>query len=371
MFSNDLLYQLCLTDIPNIGCVHARTLCEQFASAQDIFRASQFALERIPGIGEIRARSIKQFRNFHKAEKEMAFMQRYRIEPLFITAANYPQRLLHCYDPPVLLFFKGTVNLNAPRMISIVGTRNHSDYGRLCTEKLVKALAACGVIVVSGLAFGVDAVAHRHALKAGTPTIGVVGHGLDVMYPPEHANLAREMQQMGGLLTEFKSNTKPDKHNFPSRNRIVAGITDATVIIESGVRGGSMITAELAHGYSRDVFAIPGRVTDSRSAGCNQLIRTNKAILLSEPEELIDILGWKEQKLVGERRPASLFPDLTEPERKVVNLLKNSESVALDELHAVCGIRASDLAAALLSLEMRQLAQTLPGRRFRLIDRQL
>ena len=203
---------------------------------------------------------------------------------------------MNCYDSPTLLFYKGDADLNASKIIAIIGTRNHTEYGKQQTEKLVKELSSQNILVVSGMAFGIDAIAHKAAFKNNLATVGVLGHGLDQIYPPEHSNLAKDMlKHGGGLLTEFRSKTKPDKHNFPTRNRIVAGMSDATIVIETGEKGGSMITAELANGYNKDVFALPGKINDNKSAGCNFLIRNNKAMLLTDAEELIEVMGWEEK----------------------------------------------------------------------------
>ena len=278
---NELFYQLALTLVPQIGDVQAKILVQQLGTASTIFKAPIRVLEKIEGIGTIRAQAIKAFRDFDVAETELRFIENQCITPLFLTDAAYPQRLLHCNDAPTLLFYKGTADLNASRIISIVGTRTNTDYGKAVTEKLVQELSSVPVLIVSGLAYGIDAFAHKAALKNGLQTIGVVGHGLDKMYPPAHTALAQEMMQKGGLLTEFFSGTMPDKHNFPLRNRIVAGISDATVVVETLVNGGSMITAKLADAYNRDVFAVPGRTIDTKSAGCNYLIQHNKAMLLT------------------------------------------------------------------------------------------
>ena len=290
--SADLLYQLSLCQVPYIGYVHAKMLAERFPSAQAVFCASQRELECLEGIGTIRARSIKKFRDFNKAEKEIAFIRKYGIQTLFLKDDEYPRRLLDCYDPPTVLFYKGKANLNAAKILSVVGTRNSTDYGKQVVEKLMRDFSALNILIISGLALGIDAIAHTAALENNLRTVGVVAHGLDTLYPPENTLLAREILKDGGLLTEFPSNTKPDKHSFPSRNRIVAGISDATIIIESGIRGGSMITADMASGYNRDVFAIPGRIADAKSIGCNHLIRNNKAILLTEASQLNEIMGW-------------------------------------------------------------------------------
>lgn len=364
----DLLYQLSICDVPHIGPVHTKILCEVFGSALEIFRASTAQLETVEGIGSIRARSIKQFRNFNKAEKEMVFIEKYGIQPLFLTDDAYPKRLLNCYDPPPLLFYKGTANLNTSRIVSVVGTRNNSEYGRMVTEKLMKELAALNVLIVSGLAYGIDSIAHKNALLYGAATVGVLGHGLDSIYPSENTQLAKEMVKNGGLLTEFRSKTSPDKHNFPSRNRIVAGISDATIIIESGIKGGSMITADIAGGYNREVFAYPGRTIDSRSAGCNYLIRSNKAVLTTDPVHLTEAMGWENPKQVASAPRQLFLLDLGEHEKKIIELLRMKESLAIGELTLSLGISGNLLASALLNLEMQKVTKSLPGKRYRLLD---
>lgn len=362
----DLLYQLALSDIPNIGIVHAKTLCEHFGSAQAIFRASRSALEQIEGIGEIRARCIKYFKDFQKAENEIAFVEKYNIEPLFFSDKKYPQRLLNTYDPPVLLFYKGNADLNAPKIISIVGTRRNSDYGKTVTEKIVQQLGEYGALVVSGLAFGIDAIAHKSALKNGLYTVGVMAHGLDTLYPSQNTALAREMLKQGGLLTEFRSNTKPDKHNFPSRNRIVAGISDATIVVETDIKGGSMITADLAAGYNRDVFAVPGRITESRSNGCNLLIRENKAILLNDAGQLGEMLDWKKKPATKMVTQTEMFAELDDNEKAVAELIRKKEKISIDELNSISGLSMSNLAATLLGLELKNIIQNIPGKAYRM-----
>ena len=365
---SELLYQLALTEVPQVGCVHAKILAQQFGSAENIFKAKQQQLEKIEGIGGIRAKSIKAFSDFSKAEEEILFIEKYKIRPLFLTDKNYPQRLLNCYDSPTLLFYKGTADLNVLKIVAIIGTRNHTDYGKQATEKLVKDLSAQNVLVVSGMAFGIDAIAHKAAFKNDLPTVGVLGHGLDQIYPPEHSNLAKDMlKQGGGLLTEFRSNTKPDKHNFPTRNRIVAGMSDAAIVIETGIKGGSMITAELANGYNKDVFAIPGKITDHKSAGCNYLIKTNKAMLLTDAQELVEVMGWEEKsQKSGVRNQKELFIELSKDEKIIVDILREKEFVAIDEINFKSGLSSSAVAAAILNLELQGVVVSLPGKMYRL-----
>lgn len=275
---------------------------------------------------------------------------------------------MNCYDSPTLLFYKGEADLNVSKVVAIIGTRNHTEYGKQQTEKLVKELASQNILVVSGMAFGIDAIAHKTSFKNELATVGVLGHGLDQIYPPEHSNLAKDMlKHGGGLLTEFRSKTKPDKHNFPTRNRIVAGMSDATVVIETGEKGGSMITAELANGYNKDVFALPGRVTDNKSAGCNFLIRNNKAMLLTDAEELIEVMGWEEKIQKSKvKSQKEIFIELSKDEKIVVDILKEKESVHIDELNIKSGLSNSSIAVAILNLELQGVVGSLPGKLYKL-----
>jgi DNA processing protein len=363
----DLIYQLALASVPGIGYVHAKILIQHFQSAEAIFKAPVRLLERVDGIGTLRAKSIAGFRDFAEAEQEIRFMEKYQVKPLFLNDPAYPKRMQQCYDPPSLLFYKGHADLNAERMVAVVGTRSHSGYGKKVTEELIRQLAEAmpGTCIVSGLAFGIDAVAHRTAIKHGLPTVGVLAHGMGTIYPKEHAVLAKEMMQQGALLTEFNSRKQPDKHHFPIRNRIVAGCCDAVVVVETGVKGGSMITAELANGYNRDVFAVPGRVSDPRSEGCNQLIRENKAALLRSADDLLQWMGWKTVEKRTSMQPR-LFPELNATESILVELLRTKEAVHLEEFSFRSGFTPGTLAGALLNLELQQVIESLPGKMYRL-----
>jgi DNA processing protein len=294
--TDDLVYQIALTLVPNIGCVHAKILIEKYGDAESIFKARKKELSALENIGLVRAAGIKAFQDFLQAEEEIKFIEKYKLQTLFITDKNYPQRLLHCYDSPTLLYYRGDTDLNASKIISVIGTRSNTEYGKQVTEKLIHDLKESNVLIISGLAFGIDAIAHKSALQNELETVAVLAHGMHTIYPHQHKALAKEIVQRGGLLTEFRKGDKPDKHNFPKRNRIVAGMADATVVIETAIKGGSMITAELANNYNRDVFALPGRTTDPKSAGCNYLIQSNKAILYTNGQELIETLGWQLKK---------------------------------------------------------------------------
>jgi DNA processing protein len=265
------------------------------------------------------------------------------------------------------LYYKGEADLNQPKIISIIGTRSHTDYGKQITEQLIEELREQNVVIVSGLAYGIDAIGHKAAVKNNLRTIGVLAHGLDQVYPSQHTGLAKEMLKAGGgLLTEFRSKSKPDKHNFPTRNRIVAGMSDATIVVETGIKGGSMITAELANNYNKDVFAFPGKVTDTKSAGCNYLIKNNKAVLLTDARELVELMSWEEQKRPMLKKQKELFIELTEDEKIILSILREKKSVAIDEINLKSGLSSSSVAAAILSLELQNVVLSLPGKLYQI-----
>jgi DNA processing protein len=362
----DLLYQIALTLIPNIGDVNAKALVNHFGTAEAIFSASKKEINSIEGIGEIRAKSIKDFKDFSRAQTEIEFIKKYKIQPLFLTDEKYPKRLLNCYDSPPLLYYKGNVDLNVSKIIAIVGTRSHNEYGKNLCETLVEDLVQEDVLIVSGLAFGIDSIAHKACDKNNIKTVGVLAHGLDRVYPSQNTQLAKQMINCGGLLTEFKSNTNPDKQNFPGRNRIVAGISDAIVVIESGLKGGSLITAELANGYNKDVFAFPGRVGDNKSEGCNYLIKSNKAGLIVDAKDLLENMGWSQQKKPEAKKQKELFIELSPDEKILIDILQLNENVHIDELHYKSKLSSSAVAQALLMLEMEGIISSLPGKIYKI-----
>jgi DNA processing protein len=365
---DDLLYQIALTLIPNIGDVHAKALVNHFGSAGAIFHASKKELDALEGIGSIRASSIKNFHDFSRAEEEIEFIKKYKIKTLFLTDKEYPQRLLNCYDSPSLLYYKGNADLNSSKIIAIVGTRNHNEYGKNTCEKFIEELKNENVLIVSGLAFGIDSIAHKTSVKTNLKTVGVLAHGLDRVYPSQNASLAKQMIQEGGLLTEFKSNTIPDRQNFPTRNRIVAGMSDCIVVIETGIKGGSLITAELANGYNKEVFAFPGRITDTKSEGCNYLIKSNKAALITCADDLLENMGWKENKKPSPKKQRELFIELTGDEKIIIDILQTQKQVQIDELHFKSKLNSSAVAQALLMLEMQGIITSLPGKIYKITD---
>ena len=291
---NDLLYRLALTRVKGIAATRTKTLIGHYGEAAAVFRAPLETLAKIPGIGQHRARAIKDFSGFSIAEKELRFLERYKIRPLFFTDPDYPRRLLRVKNVPALLFYKGNADLNAPRILAVVGTLTPTEYGKQVTDKLIKALARPDLLIVSGLAYGIDAAAHQAALHHAVSTIGVLGHGLDRIYPEQNTALARKMLEQGGLLTGFTTGTQPDEHNFPVRNRIVAAMSDALIVIETGSRGGSTLTVGNALACNKKVFALPGRITDNKSIGCNALIRQGKAQMLTDARQLLQEMQWGE-----------------------------------------------------------------------------
>ncbi|MBA4196718.1 MAG: DNA-protecting protein DprA [Chitinophaga sp.] len=366
MQASETFYQIALTLINGIGSVQAKLLLEYFGNAENIFKAKKKDLAIVEGIGEVKAKAIKEFDNFIEAEEEIKFCNNHHINILSFTNENYPQRLKHCYDAPSVLYYRGNADLNNSKIIAVIGTRTNSDYGKQVTENLIEQLQQHNVTIISGLAFGIDAIAHKAAVKNNLSTVGVLAHGLQTIYPTQHKSLAKEILLNGGLLTEFNRNTKADKHNFPRRNRIVAGMSDATVVIETAVKGGSMITAELAYNYNRDVFAVPAKISDTKSGGCLKLIQQNKAIIYTSPEALLNELGWQQNNQSKKKIQKELFIDLSEDEKIIVNLLKEKDQLHIDELYLKSNLSSSSVASAILNLELSNVIVGLPGKIYKL-----
>lgn len=363
-----LLYYIALTSIPNIGNVTAKKLIAYCGNAEQVFSERLSALEKIPGIGSVYAKSILQHKEdaLKTAEDELIFIDKNDITALTVFDADYPKRLVQCEDGPLVIYSKGNMNLNSTKIISIVGTRNATDYGKDFCEKLMEDLAPHQALIVSGLAFGVDVCAHKAAVKNNIPTVGVVAHGLDKLYPSQHKGLANQMLDNGGLLSEFKSGTNPDRENFPKRNRIIAGLADATIVIESSKKGGSLITAELANSYNRDVFALPGRVNDAYSEGCNALIKQNKAHLLQSVKDLEYLMNW-ELKESKNNLQAQLFVELTPDEKVLFGLLQQQDKMPIDSLALTSQFSMSKTAALLLEMEFKNVVKSLPGKMYKVL----
>jgi len=361
-----LLHRVALTYVKNIGPTLAKSLVAYFGDAESIFKAPPRKLIKVPGIGEKTINQLDFDIALKKAENELKFIERSNIEVIFYTDSKYPRRLKACNDSPVLLYAKGNIDLSAQYVVSVVGTRNATEYGKNLCRLLIEELQQHNVLVVSGLALGIDVAIHKECLKHNMPTIGVVGHGLDRLYPSQNRATAEKMLENGGLLSEYPSGTIPDRENFPQRNRIVAGIADATIVVEAGIKGGALITAEIANSYNRDVFAFPGRIGDDYSEGCNFLIRNNKAQLLTCAADLAYSLGWEKGENAKPAVEQFVLPfDLLPDESLILNFIKqNNGPLAIDDLSLKTNMPTSKLAMNLLNMEMQGYIRTLPGKTY-------
>ncbi len=367
--SEQLKYQIAIALIQGIGPKLAKNLIAYVGDEREIFSQSFNALTKIPGIGITLARAIKSADVLARAEREVDFIIKHNIQPLYFTSDNYPQRLTFCEDAPVLLYAKGNINLDCRKILGVVDTRKASVDARMNCEKLIEDLSVRypDVAIVSGLAYGIDVCAHRAALKYGLSTYGVMAHGLDRIYPSVHRNTARLMLDNGGLITEFVAETNPDRHNFVKRNRIVAGLVDGLVMVESGIKGGAIITARIAESYNRDVMAFPGNPKEELSKGGNYLIKKNIAALIEQIEDLEYALGW-ESEGVEKVAQASLFHSFNTKEEEVLyNLILENKELTANELCVKSGISVSKVSASMLSLEFAGLIKCLPGNTFRFL----
>jgi len=356
-----MLHKIALSLIPGIGNVLAKNLIAYTGSVEAIFKEKKQNLIKIPGIGTVLGESIVNADVFAKAEKELQFIEKYKINTFFYLDVNYPQRLKETADAPVLFYAKGKVDFNAPKIISIVGTRNISNYGRMNCEKIIEELVERNhdAIIISGLAYGVDICAHKAALKNNLKTVAVLAHGLDTIYPAAHKNTAIQMLETGALVSEFTSGTKMFPQNFLKRNRIVAGLSDATIVVESAEKGGSLVTADIANSYDRDVFAFPGRIGDKYSEGCNRLIKTNRAALIENVQDLEYILGWEKRPEAIQQR---LFLNLTEEEQLLINVLKENGNLFIDVISHKTNIPIQKVSSLLLNMEFSGIIRSLPGK---------
>ncbi len=364
--NNDLLYKIAITKVPKVGAITAKNLVSYCGGAKAVFDATQKELMKIPGIGRTLAGNIRHHNVLEEAEKELEFIVKNNIQCLFYTDEKFPQRLKHFNDSPAMLYFKGNAELNHHRIVSIIGTRTPSPHGKVICEELVAELQKYNVMIISGLAYGIDVTAHRKSVSLNIPTVGVLGHGLSMMYPPEHKNVSEKMMANGGVLTEFTHREGPDREHFPMRNRIVAGMCDALIVVETKEKGGSMITAELANGYNKDVFAIPGRARDKKFGGGNLLIKNHKAQLIESADDVVGIMRW-EQFEKNKNIQKQLFVELTEKEQVVVDILRNENEVAIDKLSYVSKLQPSEVSSLLLELEFKGMIKPLPGKRYMLV----
>lgn len=366
MIEQDLFHLLALQRVEGVGDIMAKKLLTLFGNAESVFKAKASQLTGIDGVGSVLIKNLRDKSVFEKANQELDFIQKNEINVAYFQDENYPERLKHCIDGPVLLFTSGNIDLKNKKIISIVGTRQITSYGIEFCRKLMEDIAPLDPIIVSGFAYGVDIVAHQLAIENNLQTIGVVAHGLNQIYPKTHKKYVAKVEQNGGFMTEFWSSSNPDKENFVRRNRIVAGMSEATIVIESADRGGSLITANMANDYNRDVFAVPGRVTDKYSQGCNNLIKTQKANVLTSAADLIYILNWDLEK---ETKPVQkqLFVTLDADEQKVYDYLLKTGKEVMDIIALQCDFPIYRISGLLLNMELKGVIRPLPGKLFEAI----
>jgi len=347
--------------IPSVGDTVARNLFGYCGSAKAIFTEKKSRLMKIPGVGPATAEHIVAFKNFRRAEEEWRFIEKHKIQLCFYADDHYPKRLKQIIDPPFILYYRGSSSLDQPKIIGVVGTRQATEYGKKFCSQLIEALVPFNVLVISGLAYGIDIAAHRAALRNNLPTIAVLAHGLDRIYPSAHKNIASKMIGNGGVLSEYISGTPPDREHFPERNRIVAAMSDAIIVVEAAEKGGALITAEYANSYNKDVFALPGRNNDEYSAGCNKLIKTHKAALIENADDLIYIMGWDTGQKSKKMKQISLNIDLSPLELQIIRAIEEKGKTHIDELTIIASTPNSELALILLNLEFNGILKSHPG----------
>jgi DNA processing protein len=363
MENQDLLYILALLKVEGVGDIIAKKLISHFGSAKAVFDAKSNQLLGIEGVGTVLLKNLKDKSIFEKAQSELKYIEDNTISVVSFLEEKYPNRLKYCLDGPVLLFTSGAIDLKDRKIISIIGTRQITSYGIEFCRKLISDLTPLDPVIVSGFAYGVDIVAHQAAMEFGLQTIGVLAHGLNQIYPKSHKKFVHKMEEKGGFITEFWSDSNPERENFVKRNRIVAGISEATIVIESAEKGGSLITANMANDYNRDVFAVPGRITDKYSQGCNTLIKTQKANLLTSAADLVYLMNWEletKEKVIQK----TLFVDLEPDEQKIVDYLEKNGKQLMDIIALECDFPIYKISSLLLKMELKGIIRPLPGKLF-------
>ncbi len=366
---NSLKYLIALSLVPGIGSITARQLIAHLGGAEAVLKEKPDLLKKVSGVGAFRSSNFQKKDFVGIAEKELEFIEKYKIKAYTFLDKDYPKRLKQCEDAPLVLFQKGGQDLNKSVHISIVGTRKVSEYGKHYCQKIITDLKEQGVkpVIISGLAYGVDSCAHKTALDNNLETWAILGHGLDRIYPAQNTNLAKKILEKGSLITEFSHGSHPAPSNFVSRNRIIAGLSDLTIVIESAKKGGSLVTADLAFGYNREVMAVPGRIGDSKSEGCNFLIKSNKASMLECFEDIVYTMRWNDKTKLDKVKQLNLFEELSEEQKKICDWLKENEDSPIDKIMKQSGIDKSKIPALLLDLEFMNLVKVLPGKRYRVM----
>jgi DNA processing protein len=358
---DSLLYLIAITLIPGIGNTNAKKLISWIGDPEQIFKESKRELLKIPGMSRILGQGVNMKKILLRAEKELSFIRNSGIHALYFYDDDYPSKLKHCVDSPIILYYKGVEDFRQKKILAIVGTRKATSYGKRVCEEIVRDLSNDNILIISGMAYGIDTCAHREALNNGLNTVGVMAHGLDRIYPNENRNMARRMLGQGGLITEFMSNSKPDRENFPKRNRIIAGLSDAVLVVESATKGGAVITANIANSYNRDVFAVPGRIHDEYSDGCHLLIRRNIAALARSADDIRYSMGWEGAR-IKKKNATELLNRYTREERKILGIIIDKERASIDDIVLIAGLGASRTASVLLRLEFDGVITGLPGK---------
>lgn len=363
----ELLYTLALQRTPNLGDTSAKKLLRAVGSAEAIFKEKKHNLLKIDGIGSFKLKNLNENQQLTEAEAELRFIKDNDIEFSYFLDKTYPERLKHCLDGPILFFHSGNIDLKNKKIISIVGTRKVTTYGTVFCEKLIEELAPLDPIIVSGFAYGVDITAHKAAMDNNLQTIACLAHGLNQVYPKVHKKYVTKVEQHGGFITEFWSDDPFDRNNFLKRNRIIAGLSEATIVIESAEKGGSLVTADIANSYNREVFAVPGRSSDKQSQGCNNLIKRQQAHLLTNAADLIYQLGWELEEKDKKPQQTQLFVELTEEEKTIYRFLKQKDKELLDIIALECQIPTFKVATILLNMELKGVVRPLPGKLFQVV----
>lgn len=364
---NELFYTLALQRVTNLGDISAKKLLRHFGSAEAIFKAKRRELLKIDGIGTWKINDLTKLNHMDAVEEELEFIKKHKIQYSYFQDPDYPEGLKHCADGPILFFHKGTIHLKNRKIISIVGARNMTSYGKAFCEELVEALSPLNPVIVSGFAYGIDITAHKAALNNNLQTVACLAHGLNQIYPKPHLKYAQQLEANGGFVSEFWSNDPFDRKNFLKRNRIIAGLSEATIVIESAEKGGSLVTADIANSYNREVFALPGRASDLQSQGCNNLVKLQQAHLLTNAADLVYMLGWNLDETGPKMQQTKLFVELTAEEKAVWKYLKETHPALLDTIALECKIPTFKLMSLLLQMELKGVVRPLPGKLFELI----
>ena len=365
----ELLYTLALQRTPNLGDTSAKKLLHHVGSAEGIFKEKPSNLLKIHGIGGFKVKQLQQKNLLDLAREELHFITSENISYRYFKDARYPENLKHCMDGPILFFQRGNIDLENKKIISIVGTRKITTYGISFCEKLVAELAPFNPVIVSGFAYGIDICAHKSAIANGLQNIACLAHGMNRIYPKAHQKYMPKVAQNGGFVSEFWSSDTFSRNNFLKRNRIIAGMSQATIVIESAAKGGSLVTADIANSYSRDVFAVPGRATDSQSQGCNMLIKTHQASIITSAADLVYQLGWDLDQIQKPPPTPEVLTTLNEQEKILFDFLKDKDKVVLDAIAIGCKMPTYKVAQLLLKLEMKALVRPLPGKLFQWIQK--